>query len=124
MVTASLASIPDMKTNEFVNSKVSWRSWIGLEKINGAWVWQDGSQATMRNWIPNQPSGDGAFVEIVKNVWAGKSGQWNDLGLEWKGQSNLRGSVCQYDPKGAQIVYRILHSVIIIKYLSILFDRM
>ena len=89
-----------MKTNEFVNSKVSWRSWIGLEKIDGAWVWQDGSGDTWRNWIPRQPSGDGAFVEIVRNVWAGKSGQWNDLGLEWRGQTNLRGSVCQYDLKG------------------------
>merc|ERR1712110_898158 len=66
----------------------------------GEWMWTDGSAGTWRNWIPRQPSGDGSFTEIVKNPWAGESGQWNDLGLEWKGQTNLRGSVCQYDPKG------------------------
>ena len=106
MTNANLASIPDIKTNDFVNSKVSWRSWIGLElkrqgrEEPGEWMWTDGSAGTWRNWIPRQPSGDGSFVEIVKNPWTGESGQWNDLGLEWSGQTNLRGSVCQYDPKG------------------------
>ena len=36
--SASLASIPDMTINAFVQSLVSWRSWIGLEKVNGEWV--------------------------------------------------------------------------------------
>ena len=36
--TANFASIPDETTNAFVTSKVSWRSWIGLEKVNGEWV--------------------------------------------------------------------------------------
>ena len=89
-----------MKTNDFVLSKVSWRSWIGLEKRNGAWVWPDGTRDSLRNWIPGQPSGDGSFAEIVKDAWAGKPGQWNDLGLTWNGQTILRGSVCQYDLKG------------------------
>merc|ERR1719312_2424316 len=93
--SASLVSITDMKTNDFVLSKVSWRSWIGLEKRNGAWIWPDGTRDSLRNWIPGQPSGDGSFVEIVKDAWTGKPGQWNDLRSTWR-----RGSVCQYDLKG------------------------
>lgn len=93
-----------MKTNDFVLSMVSWRSWTGLEKVNGAWVWPDGSEDQVKNWIPGQPSGDGPHVEIVKNAWAGESGQWNDLGLTWVGQTNLRGSVCQYDLQATRYI--------------------
>ena len=61
---------------------VGWRSWTGLEKDDGAWVWPDGSEDTLANWIPQQPSGDGSSVEIVKNPWTGESGQWNDLKIK------------------------------------------
>ena len=86
--TANLVSIPDMTTNAFVQSMVSWRSWIGLQKINGHWVWPDGTKATYLPWDTEygNPSGDGPFVEI----WA--DGKWNDLSSNHKW-----GAVCQYD---------------------------
>ena len=48
--TANLVSIQDEATNAFVQSTVSWRSWIGLQKVNGAWVWSDGTRATYLPW--------------------------------------------------------------------------
>ena len=90
--TANFASIPDETTNAFVQSKVSWKSWIGLEKANGQWVWPDGTKATYLPWATKygNPSGDGPFVEI----WADSQGpgKWNDLA-----SSHKRGTVCQYD---------------------------
>ena len=79
--TASLVSIPDMKTNNFVLSMVGWRSWTGLEKVNVAWVWPDGSEDTLANWIPQQPSGDGSSVEIVKNRGI-RTVEWPGVGVE------------------------------------------
>merc|ERR1711983_479554 len=81
---AHLAVIPDKTTNDFVLSimKTS-RSWIGLSKVSNEWFsndwhWADGTKTTYTNWIPNEPSGDGPSVEIVRNVWKGVPGQWND----------------------------------------------
>ena len=77
--TANLALIPDVTTNAFIQSMVSWRSWIGLQKVNGAWVWPDGTKATYLPWATeyDNPSGDGPFVEI----WADSQGpgKGNDL---------------------------------------------
>ena len=91
---ANLVSIPDLKTNEFVRSiMIGVKSWIALEQKNGEWIWPDGSSNSFKNWAtnPNQPSGDGDFAEIYS------SGKWNDLGEEWRGKRNLRGSVCQIE---------------------------
>jgi len=88
--TANLASIQDMTTNAFVQSMVSWRSWIGLQKVNGAWVWDDGTKTTLTNWVPKQPSGDGSSVEMFADKEG--PGKWNDLS-----SNNKRGAVCQYE---------------------------
>ena len=90
-----LVSIPDLQTNDFVLTLVSWRSWISLEKKHDVWVWSDGTNATWQHWIPPNPTGDGKYAEIVKDAWAGVPGQWNDLA-----SSHLRGFVCQYDFAG------------------------
>ena len=94
--TANLATIPDMTTNAFVQSMVSWRSWIGLQKVNGGWVWPDGTKTTLTNWIlnPRQPSGDGSFVEMFAEK--GYAGKWNDLS-----SFHRRGAVCEYDNNNA-----------------------
>ena len=95
--TANLASIPDMTTNAFVQTMVSWRSWIGLTKVNGQWVWPDGTKATLTNWVPRQPSGDGPFVEMFADKEG--PGKWNDLA-----SSHKRGAVCQYDISNGKLV--------------------
>ena len=87
--TAHLVSIPDDKTNEFVLSMVTSRSWIGLENVANEWVWPDGTEATYLNWVPGEPSGDGKSVEIR----TGSAGQWNDVSGGYE-----KGYVCQYNP--------------------------
>ena len=94
--TAHLVSIPDDKTNEFVLSMVASRSWIGLENVANEWVWPDGTQATYLNWVSGEPSGDGRFAEIVKAVWTGVPGQWNDVSGDLA--TYITGYVCQYNP--------------------------
>ena len=71
------------------------RSLIGLINISGEWRWVDGTKASYPNWIPNEPSGDGSSVEIVRNVWIGVPGQWNDLPFD---SIHIKGYVCQYNP--------------------------
>ena len=97
-IKADLVTIPDMTTNAFIQSLISARkwSWIGLEKVNGEWVWPDGTKATYLPWLPGQPSGDGPFVEIFGNSEAEGPGKWNDL----SSPPYKRGAVCQYDSKG------------------------
>ena len=94
--TAHLVSIPDNKTNEFVLSMIVSRSWIGLENVANVWVWTDGTQAKYLNWVPGEPSGDGKFAEIVKAVWTGVPGQWNDV--SGNAATYRTGYVCQYNP--------------------------
>ena len=94
---AHLVSIPDKTTNDFVLSIVKVRSLIGLSKVSKEWVWADGTKASYTNWIPKEPSGDGPSVEIVRNVWKGVPGQWNDIPVD---ETNyVKGYVCQYNPK-------------------------
>jgi cysteine-rich repeat protein len=41
------------------------RVWIGLNRVAGAWTWDDGTAAppTLLNWRSGEPSGDGSCVE-------------------------------------------------------------
>ena len=94
---AHLAVIPDKTTNDFVLSIVKIRSLIGLEKISGEWVWADGTKATYTNWAaPNEPSGDGPSVELIRDGLNADPGQWNDLPVD--NTYYVKGYVCQYNP--------------------------
>ena len=106
--TANFATILDEPTNSFVQSIIDYAyddyvyvdyydyydkelytmTWIGLEKVNGEWVWPDGTKAIYTNWFPQQPSGNGPFTEI--DIWSGK---WNDISSSYE-----RDALCQYDP--------------------------
>ena len=103
-------SIPDNTTNDFiVPMLVQGRSWIGLSKVSDEWRWTDGKKASYTNWLQNppQPSGDGSFVEMLKN-YDGKrenyDGKWNDLSRDPSGYKP-HGYVCQYDPYGKFVVF-------------------
>ena len=93
---AHLAIIPNNTTNNFILSMVWIRSLIGLSKISDEWRWADGTKASYTNWIPNEPSGDGSSVEIVRKVWKGIPGQWNDFPVD--STKHIKGYVCQYRP--------------------------
>ena len=95
---AHLAVIPDKTTNDFILSMVKIRSLIGLSKVSDEWRWADGTKASYTNWIPNEPSGDGSSVEMVRNVWKGVPGQWNDLPHDNTPHLHTKGYVCQYNP--------------------------
>ena len=92
---AHLAVIPDKTTNDFVLSIVKTASLIGLSKVSNEWRWADGTKASYTNWIPNEPSGDGPSVAILRDVWKGVPGQWNDIPVD---KTKVKGYVCQYNP--------------------------
>ena len=93
--TANLATILDEPTNSFVQSIIDGWSWIGLEKVNGEWVWPDGTKAIYTNWGPETPSGDRPFTDIDKI-----SGKWFDVPNSYSNglPTVTLGAVCQYDP--------------------------
>ena len=94
-----------MTTNAFIQSLISARkwSWIGLEKVNGDWVWPDGTKASFTNWFPGQPSGDGNYVSMFADNTG--SARWNDLS-----SSHKRKAVCQYGSNDAGYIKVFAHN--------------
>ncbi|XP_065651893.1 von Willebrand factor D and EGF domain-containing protein isoform X3 [Hydra vulgaris] len=87
----NLLSIEDQAENTFIKNQLKsrYRSyWIGLNdiKIEGTFVWSDGSSPKISNWKANEPNslGDEDCVEI-------NSDGWNDLPC----QTLLNGFICK-----------------------------
>jgi len=73
---SNLASILDDGTKNFIASLQSTnRIWIGAYNDgNGGWQWVDKSRWSYENWSGNEPSGDGARVEMYET-----NNEWNDI---------------------------------------------
>ena len=82
--TANLATILDEPTNSFVQSIIDGWSWIGLEKVNGEWVWPDGTKAIYTNW-GEPPVFPFAIIDKLSGWWFGVP-------------TTSLSAVCQYDP--------------------------
>ena len=59
--------------------------WTGLQNIDGAWTWSDGSDTNYYNWGVKEPTNDGDKVHFIleadpnaSNIWSGVAGKWND----------------------------------------------
>ena len=91
--SATLASIPDQATNDFLMTVSSFSSvWIGgFKNSDGQWAWADGSQMTFINWGGGQPNnccnGRQDYV-VFYPFWNGK---WNDLK-----ENRRKRALCQY----------------------------
>jgi cysteine-rich repeat protein len=71
---------------------VGGRIWIGVQRVDGVWTWDDGKVATPSElpWGSGEPSGDGPCAEWRKN-----GNDYNDLGC-----GNDRDFICERAPKG------------------------
>ena len=105
-----LASIQDLKTNNFVARVAPGFVWIGASRGSGRWQWSDGSPWHYTNWAHGQP-GNEMYVAMT---WRGDFGLWYTFGNNGKpmgSQYYTPGFVCQYDGnggvKGTHIQYKI-----------------
>jgi collectin sub-family protein 10 len=82
-----LAIVRDAETNRFLTSLVTEASrrgvWIGAtdERVEGAWVWIDGSPMQFSAWAPGQPTNRSSRgeVEHYAALIAAEGGRWNDF---------------------------------------------
>ncbi len=59
---------------------------IGLININDSWQWVTGETYSYQVWLPNEPSGDGSYVQIRKASYLNNTWGWNDL-PSWNGEN-------------------------------------
>ena len=59
--------------------------YIGANKLNGKWTWEDGSKW----WLYNK--NDGVKSGETKVIWYSKDGEWHD----WQTGNILAGVICQ-----------------------------
>ena len=90
--SASLVSIHDKTTNDFLNTLTNVRTWTGgYLNSKRQWCWTDGSAWDYTNWYPKQPD-NWKGVEDVLQILENNRG-WND-----ESKSRKCGSLCQYKP--------------------------
>ena len=91
--TASLVSIPDKITNDFLNSLTMVETWAGgYLKSEGQWAWTDGSEWKYTNWAQGQPNNRRGVEDVL--VLRKFEDGWND-----GNKSTKYGSLCQYNPR-------------------------
>ncbi|MCX6851316.1 MAG: lectin-like protein [Verrucomicrobia bacterium] len=69
-----LVVIPDAATWDFVKTLTTAMVWLGAtdEKVQGEWVWVDGSKMTFTAWGKGQPdnkAGDEDYLATWKSKW-------------------------------------------------------
>ena len=93
-----LAVIPDAKTWEFIKSLTETRVWLGAtdEKVEGEWVWVDGTKMTFKAWTPGNPNNGFAKEHYLVAVPA--KGGWNDTLKEWDAykEAPIVGYICEW----------------------------
>ena len=88
-----LASVPNRETQEFVSSLARGLTvWLGAndEKVEGLWVWEDGSKMEYNAWLRGQPSNEGTKERWLA-MWIG--GGWADLD---DNSPHVVGYVCEW----------------------------
>jgi hypothetical protein len=93
-----LAVVPDKTTWNFVKGMTKTRVWLGAtdEKVEGEWVWVDGTKMTFTAWSPGNPDNAGG-KEHYLNGYAEKD-IWNDTGKEWNfyKEAPIVGFICEW----------------------------
>ena len=85
-----LASVPNQETNDFLVSIIRSSAFVGGMKL-GNWTWSDGSTFT----YTNQPSGDGAVLEMTFGRDWTDNGTWNDVSTSLPGFN--KHALCQHN---------------------------
>ena len=91
--SATLASIPDQTTSDFlITLSPSSSVWVGgFRNSDGQWAWSDGSLMNYTNWGTGQPNNCCGGQDYVV-FYPFSKGKWNDLK-----ESRRKKAVCQYD---------------------------
>jgi len=91
-----LAIIPDEVTWVYVKGLTPANVWLGGtdEKIEGVWVWVDGTPVTFTAWGHNQPDNQGG--DAPENYITADRGQWNDT---VKNNPYNTGFICEWKDK-------------------------
>ena len=72
-----LVSITSQVENDDLSSLkplLDGQTWIGLQRVNGVWLWDSGIPFTYNNWSNSQPDNSGDCVEVIDG-----SNEWNDM---------------------------------------------
>jgi hypothetical protein len=93
-----LAVIPDKATWDFVKGLTTTRVWLGAtdEKLEGEWVWVDGTKMTFTAWTQNNPDNAHGQEHYLSTVPA--QGAWNDVMKDWDGYKSVPivGYICEW----------------------------
>lgn len=92
-----LVVITDNESNGFVKSLAKGEPiWLGAtdEKVNGQWVWVDGSTMLFKAWAKGEPNNHGGTEHYVKMV---ADGTWNDV--RYEPRTPVAGYVCEWVQK-------------------------
>lgn len=94
-----LVVIPDEATWTFVKALPTGRVWLGAtdDKVEGEWLWVDGSKMTFSAWAPNNPSNDRGREHYMTTT-PGQDNQWNDAPKDWDAyeQFPVVGYICEW----------------------------
>jgi hypothetical protein len=94
-----LVVIPDAPTWDFVKGLSKSRVWLGAtdEKIEGEWVWVDGTQMRFTAWLPGKPN-NYAGKDHYLTTTPLKNNGWEDMPKEWDAwkEANIVGYVCEW----------------------------
>jgi hypothetical protein len=64
-----LVRIDSLSENNTVRLLSATPIHIGLRRVNGNFVWEDGTSPSFTNWAPAQPSGEECTVMAVDGSW-------------------------------------------------------
>jgi hypothetical protein len=95
-VGGHLAVVPNEATQHFVESLAQGLTlWLGAndEKVEGQWVWEDGSKMGFKAWLKGQPSNTGSKERWLA-MWNGR--RWADLE---DNAPQVVGYVCEWTVK-------------------------
>ncbi len=97
-----LVVIPDEATWKFVKELSQARLWLGAteEKVEGVWIWVDGSKMTFSAWGPGAPNNrDGKDNYLSTHL--NKVVCWEDTPRDWNAykQTPITGYICEWVAK-------------------------
>jgi hypothetical protein len=89
-----LAVVPDEETNTFLRSLTGGLVvWLGAtdEKVEGLWVWVDGSKMTYEGWAYGEPGNMWGREHFL--LFFGKESNWHDAA---EGEKAIVGYICEW----------------------------
>lgn len=90
-----LVVIPDEATQAYLRTLAKGLLlWLGAtdEKVEGLWVWVDGTEMKYTAWMRGQPSNTGGKERYLQMLW----GAWNDAP---ESQKDVVGYICEWKDK-------------------------